>query len=286
MIRSVGVRVRAARADCTISAIAKVSSRSPSPDAALTAKTWSPRASRSSPHDVGHLAAVGYVDLVERDQPRAVVESAVRRELVLDHVEVVVGVASGLDGDGVDHVHDGRAALDVAEELVAEAAALARALDQAGHVGHGERGVAGGDHAEVGDQRRERVVGDLGAGPRDRGDQARLAGARVADQADVGDDLELEHDLQLVAGLAEEREARAPCAWRWPAPRCRGRRDRPGRRPARCRRRPGRRAARRLRWRRRCRRGPAAPGRRRGRRCGGRRHRGRRARPARCGLWW
>ena len=159
------------------------------------------------PDDVGHLAAVGYVDLVERDQPRAVVEPAVRRELVLDDREVVVGVASGLDGDGVDHVHDGGAALDVAEELVAQPAALARALDQAGHVGHGERGVAGGDHTEVGDQRRERVVGDLGARPRDRGDQARLAGARVADQADVGDDLELEHDLQLVAGLAEEREA-------------------------------------------------------------------------------
>ena len=48
MIRSVGVCVRAARADCTISAIAKVSSRRPSPDAALTAKTWSPRASRSA----------------------------------------------------------------------------------------------------------------------------------------------------------------------------------------------------------------------------------------------
>ena len=87
-----------------------------------------------------------------------------------------------------------------------EAASLAGALDQPGDVGDGERRVAGGHHAEVGDERGEGVVGDLGSGPRDRGDQARLPGAGVADQADVGDDLELEHDLQLVTGLAEERE--------------------------------------------------------------------------------
>ena len=58
-----------------------------------------------------------------------------------------------------------------------------------------------------GHQGGERVVGDLGPGPRDRGDQAGLAGAGEADQADVGDDLELEHDVELVAGLAEQREA-------------------------------------------------------------------------------
>ena len=76
-----------------------------------------------------------------------------------------------------------------------------------GHVGDRERRVAGGDHTEVGHQRGERVVGDLGARPRDRGDQAGLAGAGEADEADVGDHLELEDDLELVAGLAEQREA-------------------------------------------------------------------------------
>ena len=157
--------------------------------------------------EVGDVAAVGDVDLVERDQPGPVLEAAVPAQLELDDVEVVDRVAAGLDGGGVDDVHQRGAALDVAQEVVAEAAALAGALDQAGHVGDGERRVAGGDHAEVGDQRRERVVGDLGPGPRDRGDQAGLAGAREADQADVGDDLELEHDLELVAGLAEQREA-------------------------------------------------------------------------------
>jgi hypothetical protein len=36
-----------------------------------------------------------------------------------------------------------------------------------------------------------------------------LPGAGEPDQPDVGDDLELEHDLELVAGLAEQREAGA-----------------------------------------------------------------------------
>ena len=151
--------------------------------------------------------AVGHVDLVEGHQPRPVLEAAVAGQLVLDDVEVVDRVAAGLDGGGVDDVHQRRAALDVAQEVVAEAAALAGALDQAGHVGDGERRVAGAHDAEVGHQGGERVVGDLGPGPRHRGDQAGLARAGEADQADVGDDLELEADVELVAGLAEQREA-------------------------------------------------------------------------------
>ena len=122
-------------------------------------------------------------------------------------VEVGDRVAAGLEGGAVDHVHQRGAALDVAQEVVAETAALAGALDQAGHVGHGEGDVTADDDAEVGDQRGERVVGDLGPGARDRGDQRRLAGARVADQADVGDDLELEGDGAFGAVLAEQGEA-------------------------------------------------------------------------------
>jgi hypothetical protein len=156
--------------------------------------------------DVGDVATVGHVDLVQRHQARPVLEAAVPAELVLDDVEVVERVAAGLDGGGVDDVHDRGAALDVAQEVVAETAPLAGALDEAGHVGDGEDGVAGGHDAEVGHQRREGVVGDLGPGPRDRGDQAGLAGAGEPDEADVGDDLELEDDLELVAGLAEQRE--------------------------------------------------------------------------------
>ncbi len=53
-------------------------------------------------------------------------------ELVLDHVEVVERVAAGLDAGRVEHVHQRGAALDVAQELVAQTTTLAGALDQPG----------------------------------------------------------------------------------------------------------------------------------------------------------
>ena len=101
--------------------------------------TCRPRCLEVVDDDVGQLPAVGHVDLVERDQPRPVLEAAVRRELVLDDVEVGDRVAVRLHRRHVDDVHQRGAALDVAQEVVAEAAALAGALDQPGHVGDGER---------------------------------------------------------------------------------------------------------------------------------------------------
>ena len=99
------------------------------------------------------------------------------------------------------------AALDVAEELEAEALALARALDEAGHVGDRVAGLPRLDDAEVRVQRRERVVGDLRLRGAQRGDEARLAGARVADERDIRDDLQLEEDVALPAESSEQREA-------------------------------------------------------------------------------
>ena len=106
-------------------------------------------------------------------------------------------------------MHEHRAALDVAEEQVAEAVALVRPFDDAGDVGDDEGlVVVRADHAEVRDERRERIVGDLRLGRADDGDQRRLAGVREADQADVGDQLQLDEQLALVAGVAVLREAR------------------------------------------------------------------------------
>ena len=64
---------------------------------------------------------VGDVDLVQRDQPGPVLQSAVGGELGLDHVQVGQRVAARLEGGAVDHVHQGRAALDVAQEVVTRA---------------------------------------------------------------------------------------------------------------------------------------------------------------------
>ncbi len=58
------------------------------------------------------------------------------------------------------------AALDMAEEAVAEAGAFMRALDQAGNVGQHEFALVDRDDAELGMQRGEGIVGDLGLAPR------------------------------------------------------------------------------------------------------------------------
>ena len=99
------------------------------------------------------------------------------------------------------------AALDVAQELEAEALALAGALDQAGDIRDGEPNLARLDDAEVGMQRREGVVRDLRLGGRDGRDEAGLARGRIADESNVGDGLQFETDVALEAVGAEEREA-------------------------------------------------------------------------------
>ena len=58
------------------------------------------------------------------------------------------------------------------------------------------------DRAQVRHQRRERIVGDLGAGGGDARDQRRLADVGEAEQPDVGEQLELEADVALLARRA------------------------------------------------------------------------------------
>ena len=120
------------------------------------------------------------------------------------------------------------------------------------------------EHPEVRLERRERVVGDLRVGRRQRGEQGRLAGVRQADEPDVGDQPELEAEPALLARLALLGVLRGPVGRASRSGRCRGR---PGRRarPSRAARSTrGRRRARRSRRRRRpCPAGRPARGRRR-----------------------
>ena len=142
------------------------------------------------------------VDLVERDEHRLLEQRRiVRPELLADDVVVPLGVARR----AVDDVDEDPRPLDVAQEGMTETGAAAGALDEAGHVGDGRAAlVALGElhDAEVGFERRERVVGDLGRRGGDRGEDRRLAGVRQPDEADVGDEPELEADPRLGAGLA------------------------------------------------------------------------------------
>ncbi len=175
------------------------------------------------------------VGLVQHDDLRPLVEAgSVGGELVVDHGEALVGVALR----SVDHVHEHARALEVREELVAEADALARPLDQPRHVGDGELPAVGPvDRAEHRAQRRERVVGDLRRRVRDPPQQRRLARVRQAGERRVGHQLEMQLELELAAGEAGLGEARrlarrrreagvaapaATAAWRRRAARRRG----------------------------------------------------------------
>ena len=93
---------------------------------------------------------------------------AVGAELGVDRVPLLVGRLRR-----VDHVDERARALEVREELVAEPDALARSLDQPGHVGDDQLPAVGRlDRAEHRLQRRERIVGDLRPRVRDARDQS------------------------------------------------------------------------------------------------------------------
>ena len=93
----------------------------------------------------------------------------------------------------------------------AQALALGRPFDQAGDVGHDEASMRFDRHdAEVRDERRERVVGDLGAGLADLADERGLARVRLAEQADVGQHAQLQLELAPRARRAVGGAARRP----------------------------------------------------------------------------
>ena len=157
----------------TSSAIANISSCSPSWVTALTSKTRQPRASRSGRTMSARSRPSGTSILFSDDQPGPVARGRRTRPARPRWRRCRrPGPARSPGVARVDHVDQHRAALDVPQELQAQALAGGRARDQAGHVGDGEGVVAGLHHAEVGHQGGERVVGDLRPG---RGDAPRSA---------------------------------------------------------------------------------------------------------------
>ena len=193
----------------------------------------------------------GSVDLVEGDDHRLREERrVVGLELVADDAVRPLGIAIG----AVDDVDEDPGPLDVAQEGVAEAGALAGALDEARDVGDRRPAlvlVAEVEHAEVRLERRERVVGDLRPCRRERREEGRLAGIRQPDEA------RRRRSAGARAGSSAPRRARpsgrasASGGSRSRSGRCRGRRGRRGRPSPPARPRRGRPAARRSRRRRR-----------------------------------
>ena len=153
---------------------------------------------------LANFLGAGNVDLVCHDDARAGREVArVQLELAVDHLVVVQGIAPLVVAREVDHVHDERGALDVAEELVPKPAPLVRALDKAGDVGADEAQVTARRHAQIRDKRRERVVADLRSGRRDLRDERGLPRRRHAHKRRVGHELHLKLDPLLLRRLAQ-----------------------------------------------------------------------------------
>ena len=148
------------------------------------------------------IRRLGHVALVVRDDLGEGFE--VRREegqLVTQRGVVAHRVAPG----AVDDVDDGAAPGDVPQKLVAQPDARVRALEQARDVGKDGRPEIQLAHAQIGHQRRERVIRNLGLGRRQHRQQRRLARVGHADDADVGDDAQLDVDPPLLPGLPELR---------------------------------------------------------------------------------
>ena len=128
-------------------------------------------------------------------------------QLGLDRGVVFDGVRA-VERSKVENVHQQAAALDVGEELVAEPGAGAGPLDQARDVSEHELALVALERAEHGMQRGERVVGDLRLGPREAGEQRRLAGVRQPDQAGVGQQPQTQLEPALLARQPVLGEAR------------------------------------------------------------------------------
>ena len=128
-------------------------------------------------------------------------------KLMVNGLVVLDGVSALVAAREIHDVHDESRTLDVAKELVPQALALARALDEAGDVGDDEgAGLPGANDAEVGHERREGIVGDLGARRAHARDERGLAHARHAHEGGICHELHLELDPVLEGRLALLRE--------------------------------------------------------------------------------
>src|SRR5205814_10463955 len=105
-------------------------------------------------------------------------------ELLFEDFDVILRVSRA---GGVDQMAEQAAPLDVLQKTDAEPGAAVGAGDQPRDIRHDQGpAVVAGDDPEMGNERRERIVGDLRLRRGDRRDERRLAGVRKADDRDVG----------------------------------------------------------------------------------------------------
>ena len=144
------------------------------------------------------LTGFGNVDLVRGDDLRLAAQRRVEQlQLAVDRVEVGGQVAILRS---VDQMDDRPAPRHVLEKAVAEPGAAMRPLDEPRQIGEDKAAAIPVLHdAEVGLQRRERIVGDLRLRAREPRDQSALAGVGKAHHPHVREQPQLEADPLLLA---------------------------------------------------------------------------------------
>jgi hypothetical protein len=100
----------------------------------------------------------------------------------------------------IDEVDQDPRSFHVPEKAQTESGSLMGALDETRYVGNHKRPSLREAHrAQVRDKGGEWVVGDLGAGGRDSGNEGGLAGVGEADEARLGEEFQLESDMPFLS---------------------------------------------------------------------------------------
>ena len=144
------------------------------------------------------IALVGDNDLrALRELCTILLKLTVNNSIVLDRIAILKPARH------INDMHDQGRALNVAQELMAQAFTLARALDETGDIGNDVRIFAGTHHAQVGHERGKRVVGNLGTGSAHTRDERGLADRGKAHKRGIGHELHLELDPMLLGRLTQ-----------------------------------------------------------------------------------
>ena len=121
-------------------------------------------------------------------------------QLLVDLFKVLHRLTALAAGD-IHHMQQQAAALHMAQEVMSQTDALAGTLDQAGDVGADKACALTHRHdTQGGHQRGEVIVRDLGLGRADGGDEGGLSHIGETDQTHIGDQLQLQRHLNVLAG--------------------------------------------------------------------------------------
>ena len=129
-------------------------------------------------------------------------------KLFVDFFKIFNRVAP-LAARDVHHVHQHPAALDMAQKCVPETYAVRSALDKPGNIRHHKAlPRPHGNHAQNRRNRCEMIIADNGFCFAHNGNQRRFPDIREAQKSDVGNQLEFERNLPLLAGRTAFRKTR------------------------------------------------------------------------------